>query len=259
VQRNHGLSQLNEIKSISIAGIKTACLDREGLVSYILNSIDAYSQGSSSRIIFDINGHGISLAHANKSYMEALKQADIIHADGQSIVTFSKWLGGVLVPERTATTDLIHDIPSLSSKKIKHFFLGSTQENLERCTSIMQKRYNNFSVSGSYHGYFSETEKDKVIASINEAGADILWVGMGKPKEQEWIIEHRDQLNVPVIISCGGCFNYITGVYKRAPMWMQNHGFEWLHRMLTQPRTLFLRYLITNPHAIYCVIKHAKN
>lgn len=252
------MSQSHEITSISIAGIKTACLDRKGLVEYILTSIDSYSHGSSSRIVFDINGHGISLAHSNNSYMKALKQADIIHADGQSIVTFSSWLSGPSVPERTATTDLIHDVPRLCSKTVKHFFLGSTQENLQNCTDIMQKRYNNFSVCGSYHGYFCENESDKVIAAINAAGANILWVGMGKPLEQEWIVKYRNQLNVPVIISCGGCFNYVTGVYKRAPEWMQKFGLEWLHRMLSQPRALFFRYLLTNPHAVYCVLKHAK-
>jgi N-acetylglucosaminyldiphosphoundecaprenol N-acetyl-beta-D-mannosaminyltransferase len=86
--------------------------------------------------------------------------------------------------------------------------------------------------------------------------ADILWVGLGKPKEQTFVIRNKLLIKVPVIITCGGCYNFVTGDYKRAPLLFQKLGLEWLHRAVTEPRKLLWRYLTTNPHAIYCAIKY---
>lgn len=93
-----------------------------------------------------------------------------------------------------------------------------------------------------------------LIDQINRAAPDVLWVGMGVPYEQEFVAKVRERLEARWIITCGGCFNYVTGAYPRAPAVMQKFGLEWLFRVLHDPRRLLWRYIATNPHAIWLML-----
>ncbi|MEH6446277.1 MAG: WecB/TagA/CpsF family glycosyltransferase [Oceanospirillaceae bacterium] len=250
---------LSKIKTVNVGGVPTACIDRYDLAQFIGNYVNQEGEYIKPVLIFSANGHSISEANTDSEYMKIMNSADLVHADGQSIVTFSKWLKGKeFIPERTATTDMIHDIPNMFAGNVKHFLLGGKKDIVEKSAMIMSKQYNNFEVVGSQDGYFTIDQEQVVIDKINQAKCQVLWVGLGKPKEQEFCIRNKDKLNVPVIISCGGCYNFITGDYSRAPQWMQDKGLEWAYRVLTSPKQLLWRYLTTNPHAIYCVLKHRK-
>jgi len=248
---------LSEIKSVNVGGITTACINRFDLAQFIGKYPNQNISNIEPVLIFSANGHSISEANTDPNYMRIMNTADIVHADGQSVVKFSKWIDGEnSIPERTATTDMIHDVPSMYDETVKHFLLGGKKEVVEKSAKIMSDKYQNFEVVGTQDGYFSLSDEEAIIDQINISGCQVLWVGLGKPKEQEFCIRNKDRLNVPVIITCGGCYNFITGDYSRAPQWMQNCGIEWVHRVLTNPKKLLYRYLTTNPHAIYCVIKH---
>lgn len=250
--------KIEDIAHTNVGGIKTACITRKELVDLISKRAIEFKTESHipPLVIFDSNGHGISLANSNEKFMEALKSADIIHADGQSVVSMSKWVSGANIPERSATTDTIHDIPQLDTHNQRHFLLGGTQDVVEKCADILATKYTNFETAGTQHGYFDKDNCDDIITLINDTKPDILWVGLGKPLEQEWVIKNKSKLNVPVVISCGGCYNYVTGDYARAPKWMQDAGLEWLHRATTEPKKFLWRYMTTNPHSIWCVLKH---
>ena len=251
--------KMEEVVFTNVGGLKTACLSRKQLVDLIVERVNEYAKSDANLpplTIFDSNGQGISIANSDPEFMRLLESADIIHADGQSVVAFSNWFTSTPIPERTATTDTIHDIPQLAASRVNHYLLGGQQSIVEKCADILQQRYSNFGIAGTHHGYFNESTEAEVIAAINAANADVLWVGLGKPKEQEFVVRNKEKLNVPVIITCGGCYNYITGDYKRAPEFMQRTGFEWLHRALTEPRKFLWRYVTTNPHSIYCAWKH---
>jgi exopolysaccharide biosynthesis WecB/TagA/CpsF family protein len=252
------LMNIFEVDKVNVGGIPTACIDRKELANLIGEHCvnNKNEEIKKSIVIFSNNGHAISIANTSSEAMKLLLQADLIHADGQSVVTFSKWVKGRNIPERTATTDMIHDIPNYFESNINHFLLGCENDIVENACKLMSKRYKNFKISGFNDGFFSIEEEDEIIDKINSSRVDVLWVGLGKPKEQEFCIRNKEKLNVSVIITCGGCYNYITNDYPRAPVWMQKIGFEWLHRMSTNPRKLFYRYLTTNPHAVYCVIKN---
>ncbi|MBN7820225.1 WecB/TagA/CpsF family glycosyltransferase [Bowmanella yangjiangensis] len=247
-------------EKVNVGGIQTACLGREALARLIGDVCEKYALAEPEHrepfVIFSNNGHAISIYNSDKEAREQMDKADLVHADGQSVVSFSRWFNRNPVPERTATTDMIHDVPNFYSPKLKHFLLGGKETSVSKAAEILAKTYSNFDVVGHQHGYFTDAEEEAICAAINAASPDVLWVGLGKPKEQIFCIRNKHRLNVPVIISCGGCYNYITGEYPRAPMWMQNVGLEWFFRMANDPRKLFVRYLLTNPHAIYCVIKH---
>jgi exopolysaccharide biosynthesis WecB/TagA/CpsF family protein len=251
--------KLEEVTFTNVGGLKTACIDRRQLVKLMVETAKEYKANPTEKkplIVFDSNGHGISLANSDPEFNKSLSEADIIHADGQSVVSMSKWTDGPLIPERSATTDTIHDIPTMCSDNVKHFLFGGTKEVVEKCATILSTKYPNFQIAGALNGYFTDEQNNEIVSQINNSDADILWVGLGKPKEQKWIIDNKHKLTVPVIITCGGCYNYVTGDYARAPIWMQNAGLEWLHRAATEPKKFLWRYLTTNPHSIYCVLKH---
>lgn len=254
--------KLEEVSFTQVGGLKTACIGRRQLVDLMVHRVHQFEQQTETdsklmpMLIFSSNGQSISIANSDTKMRDLLNQADVLHADGQSVVSFSKYFSDNPIPERTATTDTFHDVPNFYTGKLRHFLLGGKQVVLEQCREKMQAEYDNFDVVGTHHGYFPLQDEEHLVNKINLAKPDVLWVGLGKPKEQLFCLRNKHRLNVPVMITCGGCYNFVSGAYKRAPQAFQSLGLEWLHRAFTEPRKLMWRYITTNPHAIFCVIKH---
>jgi len=241
-------------QTVIVGGIPTVRLSRPGLVELLLNRGDDGAPGA-SKLLFDVNGHGLALSLFDKRYRKDLLAADVIHADGQPLVIASRFLTRSPLPERTATTDVFHDVAEAAQRQGKSFFLlGGTDEVVQACRRRMIELYPNLKIVGTRSGYFSLQEEMQVCDEINESGADIVWVGLGKPKEQAFCVRNRDNINASWLVTCGGCFNYVTGHYARAPDWMQKGGVEWIHRMLTQPRKLWWRYVSTTPIALFLLL-----
>lgn len=171
-------------------------------------------------------------------------------------MSVSKLRGGKPIAERSATTDLLHDFASRAeAQNLTFYLLGATEAVNKTCVEKLEAIYPKLRIVGRRDGYFSEAEEDGVIAAINAVKPDVLWVGLGKPKEQFFSVRNAHRLQVGWLVTCGGCFNYVTGDYKRAPDWMQRSNLEWLHRMATNPQQLFWRYLVTTPHALWLAFK----
>lgn len=239
-------------QTVIVGGIPTVRLSRRGLVDLLLDNGGAAQK---TQLLFDVNGHGLALSLFDKTYRRDLLAADFIHADGQPLVIASRFLTRSPVPERTATTDVFHDVADAAQRQGKTFFLlGGTDEVVQACRRRMIELYPNLRIVGTRNGYFSPEEELGICEEINESGADIIWVGLGKPKEQAFCVRNRDNLGAGWLITCGGCFNYVTGHYPRAPGWMQKGGVEWIHRLLTQPRKLWWRYVSTTPIALYLLL-----
>jgi N-acetylglucosaminyldiphosphoundecaprenol N-acetyl-beta-D-mannosaminyltransferase len=250
-----------QLKTVVIGGVKTACISRHELAELMASDcVAARSSTRTPRLIFDVNGHGLSLAATDLRYRNFLDEADLIHADGQVIVTASKLLTSASIPERTATTDFFHDAAKTASRVgLRFFLLGGTKEVNDECAAILRRNYPSLEIVGHRHGYFSEPEEAAICDEISASRADIVWVGLGKPREQEFCVRNRHRIKAGWLITCGGCFNYITGAYVRAPKWVQRAGFEWLHRVVTNPRQLFWRYLTTNPHALFLIATRTRS
>lgn len=206
------------------------------------------------------NGQVIALCQKDKQFENALRYADQIHADGMSMVLFSRWFSPHKLRERVATTDLIHAVARRAEETgARFYFLGGTEENNRAAVEEMQRRYPKLVFSGRRNGYFKPEEEDAVIADVVAANTDILWVGFGIPLEQHFVSRNLEKLaSVAVIKTCGGLFDFVSGKNSRAPLWMQEMGFEWLYRMILEPRRLGKRYLLTNPIAIYALLKYLK-
>ncbi|MBQ6415673.1 MAG: WecB/TagA/CpsF family glycosyltransferase, partial [Butyrivibrio sp.] len=132
--------------------------------------------------------------------------------------------------------------------KVTHYFYGSTEETLTRLRENLEKKYPGINIKGMYSPPFralSPEEDAEVVKRINDSGADIVWIGLGAPKQEKWMKEHEGMINA-VMMGVGAGFDFHAGTAKRAPLWVQKIGFEWLFRLFTDPKRLFKRYFATN-------------
>lgn len=240
--------------SVRLGGIEITTMSRSDLVERMVASVRAYRTGASRlpEVVADTNGHAISLNATNAAYRADLAAADIVHADGGFLVALSR-LTPTPIPERSATTDLIHDVAAAAGEYgFSFYLLGATEDVNRACAATLERAYPGLRIVGRHDGFFDDL--DRVAEDIRATDPDVLWVGMGKPLEQRVAVQLRDQTSVPWIVTCGGCFNFVVGAYRRAPTWMQRANLEWLHRLWSDPRKLFWRYAVTSPHAVVLVI-----
>jgi exopolysaccharide biosynthesis WecB/TagA/CpsF family protein len=246
------------LETVRVGGIDIVTASRQDLVAACLADHQAFQHNKAARrprLVFDANGHALSLRSNDASYRSAIDAADIIHADGGFLVTLSRWFGKATIAERSATTDMIHDLARAAEDKgLRFYLLGGSEALNARCAERLSQIYPRLTIAGRHHGYFADQDLDTIAADICVAAPDIVWVGLGKPREQAVSVRLADTVSATWIITCGGCFNFVTGDYKRAPRWMQAWNVEWIHRLACDPGRLFMRYLVTNPHALWVVM-----
>jgi exopolysaccharide biosynthesis WecB/TagA/CpsF family protein len=212
--------------------------------------------GGAPPLITSANGQVLSMCARDPYVRDLFDAADLIHADGTPLVLASRLRADVPLPERVATTDLFHDVAQRAEAREASFYLlGATAEVVARAVAQVRLKYPRLTIAGHRSGYFSADEEREVVAEIDAARPDILWVGMGAPAEQRFCLRHRARLsNVGLIKTSGGLFDFVSGKNSRAPGWMQAIGLEWAYRMALEPRRLAYRYLTTNPHAAYLLL-----
>ena len=135
----------------------------------------------------------------------------------------------------------------------RHYFYGSTEETLEKLREILKKDYPGVQIAGMYSPPFrtlSDKEDEETIKMINDADADFVWIGLGAPKQEKWMADHKGKVK-GFMGGVGAAFDYLAGNIERAPMWMQKANLEWLYRLLQEPKRLFKRYFYTNTKFIW--------
>jgi len=172
--------------------------------------------------------------------------SDLILADGQSVVWASRLLGRGL-PERVAGIDLMVGILERGRKfGYRVYLLGAKPDVLAEAAARICREYPGIHIVGQQHGYFAEEEEPEVAARITAARPDALFVAMSSPRKEHFMARWGAQLEVPVVHGVGGSFDVLAGRVKRAPARWQRFGFEWLYRVVQEPRRLWRRYLVTN-------------
>jgi len=251
-----------QFNSTNIGGQIVVTASRADLTAAMLADKIAFRTNADewqARMVFDVNGQGLSLRHSNAHYRDLMDKADIIHADGGFMVTLSRWMGEHQIVERSATTDLIHDFAACSDHEdLRFYLLGGTDEVNGKCAHELSRLYPRLKIVGRRHGYYDDVDEAEIVQEINDARPDVVWVGLGKPKEQEFCVRNRERIRASWLVTCGGCFNYITGDYARAPLWMQRLNLEWVFRMASNPKRFLVRYLTTSPHALYLALAKSK-
>ncbi|HAX97546.1 MAG TPA: glycosyltransferase [Candidatus Atribacteria bacterium] len=196
------------------------------------------------------NTHVLVEGRRNPAMRSAIDSASLVIPDGMPLVVAARWKG---FPLRARA-----DGPGLMSKALseepykhwRHFCLGSTPEVLD----ALHVRYPDVNFVGFLSPPFralAEAEDKAIVREIDQAKPDVLWVGLGCPKQELWMAEHKDRLHVPVMVGVGQAFELLAGVKSRAPAWMQNSGLEWLYRLMQEPRRLWRRYLVSNTLFFY--------
>lgn len=242
-----------EIGKLSIAAL-TLDQTAEAFADYCRS--DARRQADRPFYSTSVNGQVISLCARDREVTDLFAQADSINADGQPMVTLSRYISRSPLPERVATTDLYPAVARLAEQRGLTFYLFGAQERINRRTvEETRKVFPDLQIVGRRNGYFSREQEDEICAEIAALKPDILWIALGVPLEQRFCSRNLNKLKgVGVIKTSGGLFDFISGEKPRAPGWMQKFGFEWLFRTLKEPRRLLLRYLTTNPHALYVML-----
>lgn len=248
-------------REVSVGGIKTACVSREQMTQLMVGDcLAARTHEREAKLVFASNGHAIAMHAQDSAFREQFAAASLVHADGQPVVFASRFMTDAAIPERSATTDFIHDAAAAAEKAgLKFYLLGGTEEANARCAEVLKEMYPNLQIVGRRNGYFKSSDESAICDRINQSGADVVWVGLGVPFEYAFCVRNRYRLKAGWIVTCGGCFNFVTGDYSRAPVWMQAVGMEWFYRMAKEPRRLFWRYAITNPVAIFTILTRTRS
>ena len=212
-------------------------------------------------LINTINAHSYNTALKDSLFAEALTKGDVLIPDGASVVMACRWLKAKSQPtERIAGWDLfVHEMDRLNRKGGTCFFMGSSEKVLELIRKRAAVDYPNIKVetySPPYKPEFSEEDNKGIIEAINKANPDLLWVGMTAPKQEKWTYTHWKELDIHCHVgTIGAVFDFFAGTVERAPLWWQEHGLEWLYRLLKEPKRMWRRYIIGNTLFLKNVIK----
>jgi N-acetylglucosaminyldiphosphoundecaprenol N-acetyl-beta-D-mannosaminyltransferase len=204
-----------------------------------------------------VNVAKIVLMQKDNSLYDSVVSSDIINADGQAVVWAAKFLGKPL-PERVAGVDLFQNLVKLAAERgYRPFFFGAKEEVLQKLVNKFQVMYPDLKIAGYRNGYFEKTdEKEREIARlIRESKADMLFIAFGTPHKEKFLAKWQSYMEVPFAMGVGGSFDVVSGITKRAPVWMQKAGMEWFYRILQEPRRMWKRYAKTNPVFVYLVLK----
>ena len=203
-----------------------------------------------------VNAGKIVLMQNNKELRRSVIDADLINADGQSVVWAAQLLGKD-IPERVSGIDLMEKLVSISHEnKYKCYFLGATEEVVSKVVEIYRDQYSEDIIAGYRNGYFDKDEELQISKEIAASGANILFVAITSPKKEIFLNTYKEELQeVNFIMGVGGSFDVISGKVRRAPLWMQNSGLEWFFRVLQEPKRMWKRYLVGNTKFIFLVLK----
>jgi N-acetylglucosaminyldiphosphoundecaprenol N-acetyl-beta-D-mannosaminyltransferase len=190
----------------------------------------------------------------------ALQEADFCLPDGVATTLGARLLGERL-PERLPGPSVMLEICRYGvARGYRHFFYGGAKGIPDRLSEKLRERFPGLQVAGTYSPPFRELtaeEDEAVVDMIERCDPDIVWVGLGAPKQEIWARTHRGRLSAPLILTVGAAFDFNSGSKKRAPPWVRQMGFEWLFRMLTEGRPMFLRYIRIVPLFIAMILKQA--
>ena len=193
----------------------------------------SFFETEGKKVIYTPNSEIILYASRNKEFMDKLNSADLMIADGIGVVYGAKVLRNSL-PERVAGFDLLKTIlPLMAKKGLSLYLLGSKPGVSEKAGENLLKDYPGIKIAGTHDGYFKDDEE--VIADINAKKPDLLLVCLGFPKQENWIYDNREKLQVKAMIGAGGCLDVFSGTVERAPEFYCKHGLEWFYRLKKEP------------------------
>lgn len=226
-------------KPVKILGVPVHPLTMNESVAILEEKLQKKEQA----FVVTANAEIIMMCQQDKEYNNIVsEQADLVLPDGAGAVWAGRYLGNE-VPERVAGFDLYNQLLKLSADKgYKAYFFGGAPGVAEAANNKAEELYPGVQIVGCRNGYFTEAEEEAIIKEINDAAPDMLFVALGAPKQEKWLVKYRNQLKPRVLMGIGGSFDVLAGKMERAPKWMQEASLEWAFRLYKQP-SRFMRML----------------
>jgi N-acetylglucosaminyldiphosphoundecaprenol N-acetyl-beta-D-mannosaminyltransferase len=210
-------------------------------------------QNKATSLVAFVNPDCLNIAYGHEQYRQVLSKADRVLPDGIGINLGCRIMGVSLLANVNGTDLFPRLCERAAAEGMSLYLLGARPGVAETVARNMQDRFKGLAIAGVQDGYFKPEETERVIEAINRSQADILLVAFGAPKQEQWLAEHHDKLKPWVRVGVGGLFDFYSGRFPRAPIWMREIGMEWAWRLLQEPSRMWRRYLIGNPLFLYRV------
>ena len=232
-----------------VLGVPLALTDYEGTMDWMDGVVAERGQGYLSAAAV----HLVMVAQEDEATREAVRDATLIVPDGQPLVWALRSLGHEA--SRVYGPDLMAKYCERSAETGTRMYLygGRNQGALVELALRLRRQYPGLQIVGGYSPPFrrlSDEEQDWVVEDINRSRADVVWVGIGQPKQEIWMRDFRDRLEAPMLVGVGAAFDFHAGLIPQAPVWMQATGLEWVFRLAQEPRRLWRRYVRYNPRFV---------
>jgi N-acetylglucosaminyldiphosphoundecaprenol N-acetyl-beta-D-mannosaminyltransferase len=206
-------------------------------------------------LVLNANAHCLNLCYEDPALRDFLNGAEIVFCDGAGVMLAARILGR-RIPARITYADWAWQLADFAAaRNFSLYFLGGRPGVAQAAARGLKERYPDLEVAGVHHGYFDRSENEAVVEEINAAAPDILLVGLGMPLQEYWLMENRHRLDAGLALTGGAVFDYVSGRLRRGPRLLISNGFEWLARLLVEPRRLWRRYLIGNPLFLLRVVQ----
>jgi len=236
----------NKPKFINICGMKVNIIQ----IPEVIKVMEGWIRGQDTgKYITVSNALDVVLGKKDSSIRDAVNNSSLSVPDGISLVLAARAYGYSLEKRVYGPDLLLEFLRATQDKNYSHFFYGTTSKTLKRLDASLRKQFPKLKISGTCPSLFrkmTEEEDSKFIEVINNSQTDVLWVGIGCPLQELWMHEHKDKLKVPVMVGVGAAFDFLSGTKPQAPRWIRDNGFEWLFRLVSEPKRLWKRYLVGN-------------
>ncbi|HJX45931.1 MAG TPA: WecB/TagA/CpsF family glycosyltransferase [Patescibacteria group bacterium] len=224
-----------------------------------IKRIEVLTKAGKQRFVVTPNVDHIMKLQNDAEFRQIYDNASLVLADGMPLIWASKFLGTSL-KEKISGSDLFPKLCKVAAEKgYRLFFMGGRPGAALKAAEVLRDRYPDIQIVGTYSPPFGfendREENDKIVRAIKNAKPDILFVGLGAPKQEKWIYKYRNDYQVPMSIGVGVSFEFVSGMVKRAPLWMQRVGLEWFWRLMMEPKRLWKRYLVDDPVFFWLVLK----
>ncbi len=222
---------MSSLSSVTILGVRIDAVTMPQTLAWI----EAAVAGRTPRQICTANPEFVMTAQRDAEFRDVLNHADLVLPDGVGLLWAARRLGARL-PERVAGSDLIYRLAELAGQHgWRVYFLGAAEGVAQAAAERLKALYPGLVVAGAFAGDPGPASAGALVAAVRGARPDVLLVAYGAPAQDRWIARHKDALGVPVSMGVGGSFDFVAGVARRAPVWAQRLGLEWLHRLWRQP------------------------
>jgi N-acetylglucosaminyldiphosphoundecaprenol N-acetyl-beta-D-mannosaminyltransferase len=246
------MNQTDHNPRCNILGIRISAIT----MADALQAVESWIQTRKPHYVCVTPAHSVMECYDHPPLREIFNHSGLTTPDGMAIVWLLRAKGFHCV-ERVYGPDLMRAVCQYGVEKgYRHYFYGGAPGVGEKLTEVLQQQFPGLQVVGMDSPPFRKLTADEVEAEqahIRAAQPDIVWVGIGSPRQEIWMSEHIDRLNVPVLVGVGAAFDFLSGNKRQAPIWVQRSGLEWFYRLVSEPHRLWRRYLLGYPRFVVLV------